>query len=438
MWTAEEKYAPAVVSQYRTMQDIQTGVLVAVDSLWAEVDPAAISPSWAALLPVAVSALEEAQWKAAAAGADYVADSLAQQGRYTPPSAFADPDGFAGRTSLGAPLEAMLYVPAITTKTAIGRGMTASQALELGRNQLRRQAQTTVVDTGRAAGGVDVAARPGAGFTRMLNPPSCGRCAVLAGRFYRWNAGFLRHPRCDCIHQPTYSEAAAAAEGLMADPYEYFNSLSPAEQDRWFGAANAQSIRDGADLYQVVNAQRGMSYAGISADGTRRGQRALGTTSEGTSRRGNAARLSGSTGGRRLTPEEIYRRSTSREQALELLRENGYVLPGGQVPGGSIRGDVEGFGALGRGGSRAGVRAQVLEARRTGVRDPRVRATMTEAERRRFDAELAWEAVVQGRNPFGSGPLSPQVAAAVEKDYRHVVLRGEQQWKLTGRAAARD
>lgn len=39
---------------------------------------------------------------------------------------------------------------------------------------------------------------------------------------------------------------------------EGFKSLSREEQDKRFGANYAQAIRDGADIYQVVNSKRGM------------------------------------------------------------------------------------------------------------------------------------------------------------------------------------
>jgi hypothetical protein len=41
------------------------------------------------------------------------------------------------------------------------------------------------------------------GFVRRVNPPCCGRCAILAGRWYRYDSGFRRHPRCDCTLEPT-------------------------------------------------------------------------------------------------------------------------------------------------------------------------------------------------------------------------------------------
>lgn len=193
---------------------------------------------------------------------------------------------------------------------------------------------TQLKDVARMAAGTAMVARPNVGgYTRMLNPPSCSRCAVLAGKFFRWNAGFDRHPGCDCIHVPTRSAEAAASEGLLLDQSAYFDSLSPAEQDRTFTKAGAQAIRDGADMGQVVNARRGMAPAQI-------GGRDVLLTTEGTTRRGLAYRgltrgadTDVRTGGRyrranrpRLMPETIYAAAPSREEALRLLRLHGYLL----------------------------------------------------------------------------------------------------------------
>jgi hypothetical protein len=115
----------------------------------------------------------------------------------------------------------------------------------------------------------------------------------------------------------------------------------------------------------------------------------------------------------------------SREQTLAELQRYGYILPGGQNPTGVIRGQAEGFGALGRGGTRVGARNAVLLARETGVRDPRIRATMTAAERRVFDAQANWDAIRAGRNPFSNAKnakLTPEIAARVEREYRKHIL----------------
>lgn len=405
----------AVTDQYERMQTIQSAAVLAGRRAWRRVDARNLSQSWAAVTFPLALVVTEYQEAAASAGLAYVTDALAEQGEYVVPDAFVDPRGFAGQASDGRALVGLLYSPIVAVKNYIRDGKSPREALRMGGKALDTMARTQVADAGRAAAGVAIAARPSVGYVRYLNPPSCSRCAVLAGRFYRWNAGFHRHPGCDCIHHPAKNAEAARAEGLISDPYEYFNSLSGDDQKKYFGKYEAQAIRDGGDLYQVVNSRRGMQAGGL-------------TTKEGTSRRGAYGRA------KRLTPEGIYKQNLSREKTLQLLESNGYILPGGQVPGGSILGDREGFGALGRGGTRVGVRNAIEEARRTGERNPAIRATMTEAERRVSDAQARWDAVRAGRNPYSSKmPLSPQMAAAVEKDYLNAVVYGNAQWKLTAR-----
>jgi len=397
----------AAVKHYKQMQRLQAVVVLAATNLWSEVALTDLSGSWAAQVPTLVPILSGAQEKAAAAGASYGALTLASQGLYEPPRHFVDPFAFSGYASDGRSISGLLYSAVPHTKALIAGGMEPAQAMAQGGKFLTTVARTQVADAGRAAAGVDAATRQNVGYVRMLNPPSCSRCSILAGRFYRWNAGFNRHPRCDCIHVQTTARAAAESEGLMHDPYEYFRSLPEAEQERVYGKAEAQAIRDGADIFQVVNARRGVKPGGL-------------ITTEGTSKRGNFGR-----NGPRLTPEAIYAKGLGREQTLTELERYGYILPGGQNPTGVLRGQAEGFGQLGRGGTRVGAREAVLRARDTGVRDPSVRATMTAAERRVFDAQVNWDAVRAGRNPFTnakSAKVTPEVAARVERDYRKYIL----------------
>jgi len=75
-----------------------------------------------------------------------------------------------------------------------------------------------------------------------------------------------------------------------------------------------RALDEGADIFQVVNAQRGVYTAG--------GRR---FTREGTTRRGFARRRLGR-GTPRLTPDQIFADATSRGHALELLQRNGYLL----------------------------------------------------------------------------------------------------------------
>jgi hypothetical protein len=200
-----------------------------------------------------------------------------------------------------------------------------------GLASLTRIVGTQVADAGRAGESVSITARTAIdGYVRMLVPPSCSRCAILAGKFYRWNAGFDRHPMCDCRHVPS---SEGRADDLTTSPRAYFDSLNAAEQSRYFTESGAQAIRDGADINQVVNVRR----AGLV-------DRATGTTQEGVRRTyaqrkgelpgderrkiGRAGQRMQDTGttGPRLMPEHIYDIATSRAEAIDLLGKYGYIL----------------------------------------------------------------------------------------------------------------
>ena len=377
------------VKHYRAMLRLQRSARAAAAVAWSSLSAAYLSESWDSVSPALERAVSRLQLDAATRGAGYGGNTLADQGLYEAPEAWVDPSSLAGVSSRGASLGAALYSAIPHTKDLISGGMPERVALARGREVLQMSAATQVADAGRTAAGLDTFARPKVGYVRMLNPPSCSRCSVLAGRFYRNNEGFQRHPRCDCVHVPTTRTEAAESEGLVHDPYAYFESLSESAQDKTFGKAQAQAIRDGADLFQVVNARRGMSYAGVSADGTRRGQKVVSDfTREGTTRR--ALWGGANPKGKRLTPDAIYAQGLPREATLDLLAKHGYLLPQGQVAEGAIRG--------------------------AGPVVPR--SDLTAAEKRLQTARLRWEAVQDGRNPHGRGPLTPEIAARVEGDYR--------------------
>ena len=377
------------VKHYRAMLRLQRSARAAAAVAWSSLSAAYLSESWDSVSPALVAAVSRLQLDAATRGAGYGGNTLADQGLYEAPEAWVDPSSLAGVSSRGASLGAALYSAIPHTKDLIAGGMPERVALSRGREVLQMSAAAQVADAGRTAAGLDTFARPKVGYVRMLNPPSCSRCSVLAGRFYRSNEGFRRHPRCDCVHVPTTRTEAASSEGLVHDPYAYFESLSEAAQDKTFGKAQAQAIRDGADLFQVVNARRGMSYAGVSSDGSRRGQKvASDFTREGTTRR--ALWGGANPKGKRLTPDAIYAQGLPREATLDLLAKHGYLLPQGQVAEGAIRG--------------------------AGPVAPR--SDLTAAEKRLQTARLRWEAVQDGRNPHGRGPLTPDIAARVEGDYR--------------------
>ena len=390
---------------YQRVQSYQADALGVALTAWDEVAPGAISETWEPLIPAVTVAVTSAQISAAESAHWSDGAVRVATGQYELPDAFPVPEEFAGMSSDGGDLERALYVPAIRAKQAIGAGAPPMMAKQAVRAEFEKIVRGMVADSGRQMATAGNATRFTGGYTRMLNPPSCSRCAILAGRWYRWNDGFLRHPRCDCAHIPAKSRQWAADEGFVADPYEYFNSLSEADQARLFGAGNAQAIRDGGDVFQVVNAGRGRARDGMS-------------TTASTGRRGIYRGR-----GRRLTPDGIYEAANGdRDAALRMLEQYGYVLPGGQNPEGVLFGSREGYGQMGRGGKRVGARWAVEEARRTGVRHPMSRATMTAAERARFDAGARWDAVREGRNPFGRGPLTDKQRLQAERDFEILVL----------------
>lgn len=201
--------------------------------------------------------------------ADATAAVLATQGIRTPPDAPLLAAGFTtGRSNLSGMLDA------VETDW-----------------QFSQLVASLVQDAGRAAQSVSQASRPRVGWTRTLTPPSCSRCAVLAGRVYRYSTGFLRHPRDDCTMIPS----AEGDDRYVAD----IGAMTRAGQITGLSKADHAALGDGADLAQLVNVRR--QTAGLQTAG-----RAL-------VRQG------------RPTPEGIYRMASDREAALTLLARYRYI-----------------------------------------------------------------------------------------------------------------
>lgn len=289
-----------VEGHYREQAALAALVARRVGQLWSRVSPADVG-AWAALSPQAVSVVVSGQLVAAQAAEGYVAASLGVQGVRVAADAVVAPAGFAGMSNLGVPVAEVLDAPRVRALTAIGAGAPPRVAVEAAGRGLQSAAVSLVQDAGRQADSVAIAARPRVGWTRMVQPPCCSKCAVLAGRFYRFNDGFQRHPRCDCRHIPAVEDTVGS---VSTDPSALFGS----GQVTGLRVAQARAIGDGADPAQVVNADRGRSRDGMS-------------TTESTTRRG----VGRGRRGVRLTPDAIYAQAGSRDEALELLRANGYV-----------------------------------------------------------------------------------------------------------------
>ena len=183
--------------------------------------------------------------------------------------------------------------------------------------------ESEVQDAGRSASSVEIAARPEwQNYVRLLVPPSCARCTILAGRVYRDLEAFQRHPKCDCQMWPVQSWQEAHDAGLVSSPQQAFEK----GQVRGLSKADAQAIADGADMATVVNATGGTSAPGITNAvttdlfGHRVKATTYGTTKRAAWRKANPTRLV------RLRPESIYRIADGdRAEALRLLRLYGYI-----------------------------------------------------------------------------------------------------------------
>lgn len=358
-----------------------------------------LETSFAEIAPNMAAILTAAQTAAARTSAESVAHQIYETGAVDLPAGDIVPAAFAGTASDGRELVPLLYGAVAKTKTAIGNGLDLQSALMQGRKWLTMTSLTTVADAGRESEFASIGVRPyTGGYVRMLNAPSCSRCVILAGKWFRWNEGFLRHPQCDCRHIPASENIAG---DLRTDPYEYFKSLTPEDQAKQFGRIGARAIRDGADIYRVVNIGVYEKATVNGAKVIRQSGRGLGTARSG--------RLYGTP--TRVTIDDIYRQAGSRTNAIRMMTEEGYIT-GPQVVGGNIIGPREGYGALGRGGTRVAASSAVRDSRATGVRDPLNRYTQTEAERRLSDAHLMMQAVNEGRNPW----LSRQPLTREDRD----------------------
>lgn len=368
----------------------------AADRTWKGVDPRLVRDSWNRTNADFLTLFATLQMRAASSAMDASTLMLAEQDDYVRPDGIANPMAFGtGFAPSGIDLESYFSIPVTRTLQAIKSGVGESDAMQIGRATLRQMSTQALEDTSVSAMGVSITQRAGVGYVRVESPDCCPRCAILAGKYFRHSQNFLRHPKCHGTTIPCKGRDKAEKQGWITDPMDRFNGMSEAEQDRVFGHADAQAIRDGADIYQVVNAHRGMRPIG-------RGNIRM-TTSEGTSRYGWSHMIRkyeyGQRQRRRLTPEGIYSFNLPREQTIELLKREGYILPDKW-------------------------REQVPELRRSqwlhdnGYRQGR-HEDLTAAQKRLLNARLRYEAALDGHNPYQPGsPVTPDVLAKAENSYR--------------------
>lgn len=263
-----------------------------------------------------VGMMAAAQVSAAREADDYVTRILTELD-YGPPigESALNPQRFAGVDGSGLPLDTLFAQSLIELDRQLDRDAADMlAALRATEPWIEGVTETVLGDTNRAAETVAAGQRPWiAGYIRAAEPGACSRCMILSGKFFMFNEGFRRHPRCRCTHIPAPDAKDASNALIKAEsPESHFWSLTEEEQDKTFGEAGAQAIRDGADMAQVVNARRGMQRAQYA------GQNVL-TTTVGTTRgpRRNSIRL---------MPESIMRiAGDDADERIRLLRLHGYI-----------------------------------------------------------------------------------------------------------------
>tara|TARA_R100000655_G_scaffold109699_1_gene165015 strand:+ start:3424 stop:4386 length:963 start_codon:yes stop_codon:yes gene_type:complete len=317
--------APQATDRHQARIAVITAALVvAVRRSWRRLNPSQpLERQYAETVgPQIALTVVAAQVAASRTSDNYIAEVLNELdfGPVTQSGAIR-PNAFAGFAGNGIPVDEVLG-PSVGRVRALQsqQGMSVEAALLETEDLIDGILETILADTARAAEQAAMAQRPWVdGWVRVAEPGACSRCIVLTGKFFLFNEGFERHPRCRCDHVPAPSDGEALKWLLSAEtPEGRFEALTPEEQDATFGEAGAQAIREGADISQVVNARRGMRKAQVYG-------RDVLVTTEGITRRGlsSGRRKRGAV---RLMPEAIFEIADGdRAEILRLLRLHGYI-----------------------------------------------------------------------------------------------------------------
>jgi len=232
------------------MQRFQLLLLTAGRRLWRGMRPADFDGSWQRSVgPQMVAFTAGAQLAAATAATQYVPAVLAETDQPDEPLAAVRPQAFAGVASDGRDLGSLLEGSVRVSKMYVARGWDGGDALAQGQRWLEQALQTIATDAARDAVAAEIMVREKARWVRIVNPPCCSRCAVLAGRTYSWNADFARHPQCDCFALPVI---VANPEAFQADPRELYKRGLITDLTK----AQRQRLDEGASMSKVLNESR--------------------------------------------------------------------------------------------------------------------------------------------------------------------------------------
>lgn len=326
---------PRSAELYAAAQRIEAGAAIsAVLRLWRRMT-GDFDASWAEVGPQILAVMDRAQERITTGALAYVPTVIEDTGQplYRPDYDVA-PAALVGTAGSGVPTEVLAYSAVVHAKTAIEAGLTPPMALARGGRFLSVATGTLLSDTGRTAEKMAGNARRVTWYVRMLSPPSCGRCVILAGKETTAATAFDRHPGCDCRNIP---QVEAVQSDLTVDSTAYLDSLDDEELAHALGSkANAAAFKDGADPAQLINAYRRKGAVSTAQQYSR----TVKYTTAGTSSRGLAYRAMSQMRAnqrldargrniittRRLMPESIYEIAKDRADAQRLLRLYGWIL----------------------------------------------------------------------------------------------------------------
>lgn len=235
----------AVSDHQRLRQRLTLATLGLVRREWSVMGDD-LDASWSLVGPRVALLTASAQLGAARSGVAYVEDALAQQRQSVRPVAQVNPRGIAGVASDGRPLADLLYGAVVHARAA--KVSSLAERLRVGGLWLDGLVQTQLSDASRDAAKAAMTVRPGVRWVRVVAPPCCQRCAVLAGESRTFSHPFQRHPRCDCTMLPQ----------TVASPDAVWKAVDPADitdlTKRQKLALAASSEKDDAKaLNKVIN-----------------------------------------------------------------------------------------------------------------------------------------------------------------------------------------
>lgn len=287
---------------------------------WKRVDKNDIRGSWARIKQPLVDVLSDMQKQAVDAGLDANVDVMAETGQYSAPEALVGSRAFSRFSAGGVPLDEWIDRPVIRTLELIKEGVNVDEALGRVGGSFSSSVATNLADVIRQAQQADIATRRHMGFIRCCNADACKWCIILSGKIYRYNTGFERHMNCHCYHLPVNLDDVGSVLDIAPTPIEIFNRLSEEEQNKRFGILGAKSIRAGADIGQIVNGKLDKTSITRSS----RSYFSLQLKDKGFTL--PSAKDRSRKPFRRLTVDECWA-AGSREEAIQRLKDNGYILP---------------------------------------------------------------------------------------------------------------